>query len=99
MPRQTPSGYQFCCAAALLWLVQTAIETLKERNQLDQSSVLQTIADSAAFMTPDMMLSFLQQAREKTETGEAPVAAAVVDRMGDGTIASFVAGLKGVDDS
>jgi len=79
-------------AAALLGLVEKAIETLKERNQLDQSSVLQTIADSAAFMTPDMMLSFLQQAREKTETGEAPVAAAVVERMGDGTIASFVAG-------
>lgn len=79
-------------AAALLGLVQKAIEKLKERGQIDQSSVLQTVADSAAFMTPDMMLSFLHQAREKTETDETPVAAAVVERMGDGTIASFVAG-------
>jgi HEAT repeat protein len=79
-------------AAALLGLVQRAIETLKERGEVDQSAVLQTIAESAASMTPDMMLSFLQQAREPTETGEAPVAAAVVERMGEDTIASFVAG-------
>jgi len=79
-------------AAALLGLIRKAIETLKERDELDQAAVMQTVADSAARMTPEMMLSFLQQAREKTETGEEPLAAAVISRMGDGTIASFVAG-------
>ena len=79
-------------AAALLGLIQRAIETLKERREVDQASILQTIADSAGRMTPDMMLSFLQQARQKTESGEPPLAAAIVDRMGDGTIATFVAG-------
>ena len=79
-------------AAALLGLIRKAIETLKERREIDQAAMLQTIADSAAHMTPDMMLSFLQQARQKTETGEPPLAAAIVERMGDGTIATFVAG-------
>ena len=72
-------------AAALLGLIRKAIEVLKERDRLDQAAMLQTIADSAAHMTPDMMLSFLQQARETTETDEPPLAATIVDRMGDRT--------------
>jgi HEAT repeat protein/PBS lyase HEAT-like repeat-containing protein len=79
-------------AAALLGLIQKAIETLKERRQTDHGPLLQRIADSAAHMTPDMMLAFLQQARQQTATGEPPLAAAIVERMGDGTIATFVAG-------
>ena len=79
-------------AAALLGLIQKAIETLKERRQTDHGPLLQTIADSAAHMTPDMMLAFLQQARQQTDTGEPPLAAAIVERMGDGTIATFVSG-------
>ena len=79
-------------AAALLGLIQKAIETLKERRQTDHGPLLQRVADSAAHMTPEMMLSFLQQARQQTPTGEPPLAAAIVERMGDGTIATFVAG-------
>ena len=79
-------------AAALLGLIRKAIDTLKERDQLDETAVLQTVADSAAFMTPDMMLSFLREAREQTDSGEPPFAAEVIARMGDGTIATFVAG-------
>jgi HEAT repeat protein len=79
-------------AAALLGLIRKAIERLKERNQLDETAVLQTIADSAAFMTPETMLSFLREAREDTDTGEPPLAAAAIAQMGDRTIASFVAG-------
>jgi hypothetical protein len=77
-------------AAALLGLIQKAIERLKARGELDQSAVTQTIADSAAHMTPEMMLSLIQQAREPTDTGEASLAATVISQMGEDTIASFV---------
>jgi HEAT repeat protein len=76
-------------AAALLGLIHKALEVLKERQQ-EASPVLQTIADSAAHMTPDMMLAVLQQARQQTETGEPPLAASIVERMGDDTVAAFV---------
>jgi len=79
-------------AAALLALIQKAIDRLKERGELDESAVTQTIADSGAHMTPDMMLSLIQQAREPTESGETPLASSVISQMGDDTIASFVAG-------
>jgi HEAT repeat protein len=78
-------------AAALLGLIRKAIDRLRERNQLDETAVLQTIADSAAFMTPEMMLSFLHEAREHTDDGEPPLAAAAIAQMGDHTIATFVA--------
>jgi len=78
-------------AAALLGLIQRAIERLKERGELDESAVTQTIADSAAHMTPDMMLSLIQQAREPGESGETPLAATVISQMGDDIVASFVA--------
>ena len=78
-------------AAALLGLIHKALEVMKERQQ-DANPVLQTIADSAAHMTPDMMLAVLQQARQQTETGEPPPAAAIVERMGDDTVAAFVSG-------
>jgi hypothetical protein len=77
-------------AAALLGLIQKAIERLKARGELDQSAVTQTIADSAAHMTPDMMLSLIQQAREPTDTGETSLAATVISQMSEDTIASFV---------
>jgi len=78
--------------AALLGLIRMAIERLRERDQLDESAVLQTVADSAGHMTPEMMLSLLREAREHTDNGEPPLAAAIVARIGDGTVASFVAG-------
>ncbi|HXD16042.1 MAG TPA: HEAT repeat domain-containing protein [Vicinamibacterales bacterium] len=77
-------------AAALLGLIQKAIERLQARGELDQSAVTQTIADSAARMTPDMMLSLIQQAREPTDTGEASLAATIISQIGEDTIASFV---------
>jgi hypothetical protein len=79
-------------AAALFGLIRKAMDRLKERNQLDETAVLQTIADSAAHMTADMMLSLLREAREHTDSGEPPLAASVIARMGDGVVASFVAG-------
>jgi len=79
-------------AAALLGLIRKAIDRMRERNQLDEGAVLQTVADSAAHMTADMMLSLLREAREQSENGEPPLAAAVVARIGDSTVARFVAG-------
>src|SRR4029453_862942 len=79
-------------AAALLGLIRKAIDRMRERNQLDEGEVLQTVADSAAHMTSDMMLSLLREAREQSENGEPPLAAAVVARIGDSAVASFVAG-------
>jgi HEAT repeat protein/PBS lyase HEAT-like repeat-containing protein len=79
-------------AAALLGLIRKAVDRLRERNQLDEAAVLQTVADSAGHMTAEMMLSLLREAREHTENGEPPLAAAVVSRIGDGAVASFVAG-------
>jgi hypothetical protein len=79
-------------AAALLNLIRKAIERLRESDRLDEAAVLQSVADSAAQMTPDMMLSFLQEAREEQQRGDPPLAAPIVERMGDNTIAKFVAG-------
>jgi HEAT repeat protein len=79
-------------AAALLGLIRRAMDRLRERNQLDEAAVLQTVADSAGHMTAEMMLSLLREAREQGENGIPPLAAAVVARMGDGAVASFVAG-------
>jgi len=79
-------------AAALLGLIRRAMDRLKERNQLDEAAVLQTVADSAGHMTAEMMLSLLREAREQSQNGEPPLAAAVVAHMGDSAVASFVAG-------
>jgi len=79
-------------AAALLGLIRKAMDRLKERSQLDEGAVLQTVADSTARMTAEMMLSLLREAREQGDNGESSLAAAVVARIGDGAVASFVAG-------
>ena len=81
-------------AAALLNLIRKAIDRLREQDRLDEAAVLQSVADSAAQMTPEMMLSFLQQAKEEKQRGDAPLAAPIVERIGgnDNTIAEFVAG-------
>jgi hypothetical protein len=79
-------------AAALLNLLRKAIERLRDQGRLDEAAVLQSVADSAAQMTPDMMLSFLQEARAETQRGDMPMAAPIIERMTDPTIAQFVAG-------
>ena len=52
--------------------------------------MLQTVADSSSRLTPDMLIEIIERARAP-EREQSDVAAAVVDRMGDNTIASFVA--------
>jgi len=77
-------------AAALLQLLRTAVEAARARGGGAEEQVLQTIADSSARLTPEMLLSVLAQ-RRSPDPQEAAMAAAVVERMSDGTIASFVA--------
>jgi hypothetical protein len=77
-------------AAALVQLLRTAVDAAAARGPEAADLVLQTIADSSARLTPEMMLAVLAQ-RQSDHAERAALATAVVDRMSDGTIASFVA--------
>lgn len=79
-------------AAALLQLVKRMMEASAERSgEQGAEVVLQTAANAASRLTPEMLLALIGQARA-ADTEQAKVAAGVVERMGDDTIASFVAG-------
>jgi hypothetical protein len=77
-------------AAALLQLLKTAVEAARARGRETLDPVLQTIADSSARLTPEMLLAVLEE-RKSPNPEDAALATAVVERMTDGTIASFVA--------
>jgi hypothetical protein len=77
-------------AAALVQLLRTAVDAAAARGPEAADLVLQTIADSSARLTPEMMLAVLAQ-RQSDHAERAALATAVVDRMSDHTIASFVA--------
>jgi hypothetical protein len=77
-------------AAALIQLLRTAVDAAAARGPEAADLVLQTIADSSARLTPEMMLAVLAQ-RQSDHAGQAALATAVVERMSDDTIASFVA--------
>jgi hypothetical protein len=76
-------------AAALLNLVRAAVDALTKRGVPEQQ-VLQTIADAGGRLTPDMLLTLLAE-RHSADPTQARLASGIVDGMGDGTIASFVA--------
>jgi hypothetical protein len=76
-------------AAALLHLLRAAAEAA-ERQGKPRDQVLQTIADATARLSPEMVLSLLAQ-RESGDSADATLATDVLDRMSEGTIASFVA--------
>jgi HEAT repeat protein len=79
-------------AAALLALVKEMLDASAEAaGEGSKEGVLQTVADSSSRLTPDMLIAIIEQARSP-DAQQADIAAAVVDRMGDDTIASFVAG-------
>jgi hypothetical protein len=77
-------------AAALLQLLRTGVDAAKARGAADAETVLQNIADAGGRLTPEMLLAMLAQ-RSSGNAEEAAVATAVVERMTDPTIASFVA--------
>ncbi|HEY6362079.1 MAG TPA: HEAT repeat domain-containing protein [Vicinamibacterales bacterium] len=65
-------------AAALIQLLRRALEVASKRGPQEAERILETVADAAPRLTPEMMLAL---AGERT----------VVDRMGDARVASFVA--------
>jgi HEAT repeat protein len=77
-------------AAALLQLLRTAVSAAEQQGPGVTEQALDSIAASSAKLTPEMMLAVLAQ-RRSPDHEHARVATAVVDRMSDGTIASFVA--------
>jgi hypothetical protein len=79
-------------AAALLQLLRKMRDAATERQGEEGAAlVLQTAADGASRLTPEMMLALVGQSL--AGSGEdAKVASGVLDRMNDPTVASFVAG-------
>ena len=79
-------------SAALLQLIRRMMDASATRKGDEGAEVvLQTAAEAASRLTPDMLLALLGQARSP-DPKQSQVAAAVVDRMSEDTIASFVAG-------
>jgi hypothetical protein len=78
--------------AALIQLIAQMVQAAAERaGEGSKEGVLQTVADSSARLTPDMLIAIIERAQAHQGL-ESDLAAAVVDRMGDTTIVSFVAG-------
>ena len=78
--------------AALIQLIAQMVQAAAERaGEGSKEGVLQTVADSSARLTPDMLIAIIEKAQAR-QGQESDIAAAVVDRMGDNTIVSFVAG-------
>lgn len=82
-------------AAALLQLLRTAVEHATGRG-LDSEAVLASIASSTARLTPEMLLAVLTASRAGSPE-DAAMATAVLSRMTDDTIASFVANSVAAD--
>ena len=77
-------------AAALLQFLRTAVDAARAHGAAEREEVLQTVAGCSARLTPEMLLGLVaQQASGDREA--AALATAVVGRITDGTIASFVA--------
>lgn len=78
-------------AAALLQLIRHLVAAATERNgRGDRDAVLQTVAAAASRLTPEILLELVTEARS-ADSERARVASAIVDRIDDPTIASFVA--------
>ena len=78
-------------AAALMELVRRVSAAAQQQHGPDAGeAVIQTVADASSRLTPEMMLGLINQTRS-AEPEHSQLASAVVDRMGDGAIASFVA--------
>ena len=79
-------------AAAMLQIIQKMLDATSQWPKAQgEDAVLQTAADSTSRLTPEMLLSLIDRMRS-TEDEQSQLAGAVVDRITDDTIASFVAG-------
>ncbi|OFW16311.1 MAG: hypothetical protein A3H29_16100 [Acidobacteria bacterium RIFCSPLOWO2_02_FULL_67_21] len=79
-------------AAALLTLIRRMLEaTAQWPKGQGEDAVLQTAATAMSRLTPEMMLEIIRQT-VAPEMEQAHTASALIGRLGDETIASFVAG-------
>ena len=79
-------------AAAILTLIRRMLEaTAQWPKAQGEDAVLQTAATAMSKLTPDMMLEVIRQT-VAPEAEQAQTASALIGRLGDETIASFVAG-------
>ena len=79
-------------AAALLTLVRKMLEATSQwPKTYGEDAVLQTAADAMSRVTPEMLLGVIRQTLSP-DPEQAQIATAVVNRIKDNTIASFVAG-------
>jgi HEAT repeat protein len=76
-------------AAALIQLLRSAVEETRRRGG-DANRVLQTAADGAAHLTPDMVLALIGY-RQAAAPEDAQIISGVLDRMTDAGVATFVA--------
>src|SRR5688572_17455533 len=81
-------------AAALLQLLRTAVEAAGAKG-VDREQVLGTSAGAMGRLTPEMLLRVL--AAKHGQGPDSAIASAVIERMTDDTIASFVANSVAVD--
>jgi HEAT repeat protein len=77
-------------AAALLRILRGLVALAGKRGPDDLNAMLQSVAQATSRLTPDMMLAML--AEREQAGGESQMVGDIVSRMGDRTIASFVAG-------
>ena len=79
-------------SAAMLQVVQKMLDATSQLPEAQgEDAVLQTVADATSRLTPEMLLSLIDHKRSP-EPEQSRLAGAVVDRITDDTIASFVAG-------
>jgi HEAT repeat protein len=77
-------------AAALLTILRGIVSLASAKGPNDLDGALKSIAQATSRLTPDMMLAMLAE-RDRAD-GHGPMVGEIVHRMGDRTIASFVAG-------
>ena len=79
-------------SAAMLQVIQKMLDATAQWPQAHgENAVLQTAADATSHLTPEMLLSLIDH-RRSPDAEQSQLAGAVVDRITDDTIASFVAG-------
>ena len=79
-------------AAALLEMIRMLVQAASSKRDAAEAeeSTLQMVADAVPRLTPEMVLAMLQAARSGGAE-RSKIAAGIMDRMSDRTIASFVA--------
>ena len=77
-------------AAALLRIIRGLVDRMTRDAPDGLDAMLRSVAQATSKLTPDMMLAMLSQRDQGT--GEGEMVGAIVDRMNDRTIATFVAG-------